>query len=135
MATRRAKKEPTQERKEQTRALLALTRKLFAGCKRRANQLETTTMIKVALFAMVALIAFAGVSQAKQEKQVTRTIYELSDFPDLEKKAKEVCGGKLVLSDKLKTACQSGTFPSVTKSGAFRNSGIGAELNSLIRQQ
>ena len=84
---------------------------------------------------LVAFVTLFPVSaNAKQEKQVTRTIWELSDFPDLEKKAKEVCGGKMVLSDKLKSACQSGNFPSVTKAGAFRNSGIGAELNSLMRQ-
>lgn len=91
--------------------------------------------MKYALIAMIALLAALPVSaNAKQEKQVTRTIWELSDFPDLEKKANEVCGGKLVMSDKLKAACQNKTFPSVTKAGAFRNTGIGAELNSLMRQ-
>lgn len=91
--------------------------------------------MRYALIAMLAVLASMPVSaNAKQEKQVTRTIWELSDFPELEKKANEVCGGKLVMSDKLKAACQSKTFPSVTKAGAFRNTGIGAELNSLMRQ-
>jgi len=69
-------------------------------------------MKKILLIAVAASIAFASSpASAKQEKQVTRTIWELSDFPDLEKKANEVCGGKLAMSDKLKASCQSKTFP------------------------
>ena len=92
--------------------------------------------MKTIIFAILALtfLANAATAQAKQEKQVTRTVWELSDFPELEKKANEVCGGKLVMSAKLKTACEAKQWPGVTKSGAFRNSGIGAELNALIRQ-
>jgi hypothetical protein len=83
---------------------------------------------------VVAIVAFTGFAHAKQEKQVTRVIMELSDFPDLAAKAKAVCDGKASMSDKLKNACHTGQFPSVTKAGAFRNVGIGAELNTLIRQ-
>ena len=92
--------------------------------------------MKYALIAILAMsfLSSAVMAQAKTEKQVTRTIWELSDFPELEKKANEVCSGKLVMSPKLKTACEAKQFPAVTKSGAFRNSGIGAELNTLIRQ-
>lgn len=93
--------------------------------------MKTITLAILAL----SLLTVSVAAQAKTEKQVTRTIWELSDFPDLEKKAASVCEGKLVMSDKLKAACAAKTFPAVTKSGAFRNSGIGAELNALIRQQ
>jgi hypothetical protein len=91
---------------------------------------------RLTLAAVVALAAIGAAHnvEARQEKQVTRVVWELTDFPDLAKKAEEVCAGKLVMSDKLKAACQSKTFPSVTKAGAFRNTGIGAELNSLMRQ-
>jgi hypothetical protein len=92
-------------------------------------------MLKSSLVAMAFILATMPICSAKQEKQVTRVIWELSDFPDLEKNAKAICGSeKLVKSDKLKAACTSSVFPSVTKSGAFRNTGIGAELNTLIRQ-
>ena len=91
-------------------------------------------MVKIALVTLTAIVLPTFGAQAKYEKQVTRTVYELSDFPELKAKAEGVCKGKAVMSDKLKTACQIGNFPSVTKSGAFRNTGIGAELNSLMRQ-
>jgi len=86
--------------------------------------------------ALVALIALSSASQAqaKKEVDVKRTIWELSDFPELEKSAKTVCGSKAVLSAKLQTACKDDKFPRVTKSGTFYNNGIGAELNALIRQ-
>jgi hypothetical protein len=102
----------------------------------RVNHTKTgNTKMKTILLIAAASIAFTSIpANAKQEKQVTRTVWELSDFPDLEKKANEVCGGKLAMSDKLKASCQSKTFPGVTKAGAFRNSGTGAELNSLMRQ-
>jgi hypothetical protein len=90
-------------------------------------------MLKI-MVATVALVAFVSPSLAKQELQVTRTVYELSDFPQLSEKAKAVCNGKTVKSDKLTKACALNTFPSVTKAGAFRNTGIGAELNALMRQ-
>jgi hypothetical protein len=90
-------------------------------------------MTKFLMTAFV-LVAVASPAFAKSEIQVTRTVYELSDFPALSEKAKAACTGKATLSDKLKAACATGKFPSVTKAGAFRNSGIGAELNTLIRQ-
>ncbi len=81
-----------------------------------------------------SLLLSINAAQAKIEKQVTRTVWEVSDFPDLEKKAEAICSGKAALSDKLKTACASKAWPSVTKAGLFRNTGIGAELNTLMRQ-
>jgi hypothetical protein len=90
-------------------------------------------MRNIIIAALAASFAFAPIA-AHAEKQVTRTVKEISDFPELEKKAKEVCGSKSALSDKLKAACAAGTFPSVTKAGLFRNTGIGAELNTLMRQ-
>lgn len=92
-------------------------------------------MIKTALLAL-ALAASATVAVAAETKTVTRTVtvYGLADFPDFAAKVKAVCEGKHNLSDKAATACKSGAFPSVTKAGAFRNAGVGAELNTLIRQ-
>jgi hypothetical protein len=95
---------------------------------------KTKTMKKLFVATVAAIVLLSGSAFAKQEKQVTRTIWELSDFPELEDKAKAVCESKSALSDKLKAACAAHTFPSVTKGGAFRNAGIGAELNTLIRQ-
>ena len=85
-------------------------------------------------FAIVALVSVAGNASAKQEIQKTVTVMELSDFPELQTKTKAVCASKSVMSVKLQTACKDDKFPSVTKAGAYRNVGIGAELNTLIRQ-
>jgi hypothetical protein len=90
------------------------------------------SVLSVALISAALLVS--ANAQAKQEVQVTRTVWELSDFPALEKSAKAVCEGKATMSDKLKTACKDAKFPRVTKAGAFYNNGIGAELNTLIRQ-
>jgi hypothetical protein len=93
-------------------------------------------MRKIILVASLLSAAFIGtVANAKQEIDVKRTIWELSDFPKLAEQAKAVCASKAVLSDKLKKACAVEQFPSVTKAGLFRNTGIGAELNAMIRQQ
>jgi hypothetical protein len=91
-------------------------------------------MNKIILSSALALVLLTGSAFAKQEVDVKRTIWELSDFPELAAKAKAVCEGKAALSVKLRAACKSETFPRVTKAGAFYNSGIGAEMNALIRQ-
>ena len=91
-------------------------------------------MKTIILSTALALALLTSSAFAKQEIDVKRTIWELSDFPELEAKAKAICEGKATLSPKLMVACKAGTFPSVTKAGAFRNVGIGAELNALIRQ-
>jgi hypothetical protein len=71
----------------------------------------------------------------RQKGGVTRTVYELADFPDLEKKATAVCeSATLAKSDRLKRACTEKAFPRVTKAGMFYNTGYGAEFNALIRQ-
>lgn len=82
----------------------------------------------------LAILMLTATAFAKSEVQVTRTIYEISDFPELEKGARAVCAGKFTLSPKLQAACKASTWPSVTKAGKFRNSGIGAELNALMSQ-
>ena len=89
----------------------------------------SAAIVGVALFS-------ASAAQAKKETQVTRTVWELSDFPDLEKKAQAICENeKAVKSPRLVKACADKAFPRVTKAGAFYNTGYGAELNALIRQQ
>ena len=84
---------------------------------------------------IVTSLLSISAAQAKVEKQVTRTVWELSDFPELEKKATAVCESTtLVKSDRLKRACSEKAFPRVTKAGMFYNTGYGAEFNALIRQ-
>jgi len=91
--------------------------------------------MKKLILSAAFLLALVNVASAKQEVQVTRTVWEISDFPDLTAKVKAVCESKANLSDKLKDACKDAAkLPRVTKAGAFRNTGTGAELNTLIRQ-
>lgn len=45
-----------------------------------------------------------------------------------------ICASSFVLSDKAKLACINNEMPKVAKSGeTFRNTGIGGEFNTLIR--
>ncbi len=47
----------------------------------------------------------------------------------------QVCASHMVLSAKAKTACDGHAEPRALKSGvAYRNQGVGAEFNALIRQ-
>ena len=89
---------------------------------------------KVSAFVVMATLATLSVVEAKQTVQVSRTVWEQSDFPDLGSNTEKVCTGSAIKSDKLMTACKDKKFPSVTKAGLYRNVGIGAELNTLIRQ-
>jgi hypothetical protein len=89
-------------------------------------------MLKTIMLATVAFVALSPAAHA--EKQVTRMVKELSDFPDLEKKTVAICENeKVAKSDRLKKACADKQFPRVTKAGAYFNTGYGAELNTLIR--
>lgn len=95
--------------------------------------------MKNAFFASVAaLVLLSGTANASETKTVQRTVttYDLkTDFPDFYKKVQAVCANKSFhLSDKASLACQKDAFPSVTKSGRFRNAGVGAELNTLAAQ-
>ncbi len=92
--------------------------------------------------AAIVLSAIAGYTTggyAAEVKEITvkRTVYSLDvDAPSLKTAVLAVCGDKSVkLSDKAKAACTSAQFPSVTKGGKFRNSGIGAEFNALVAQR
>ena len=50
-------------------------------------------------------------------------------------KAQAVCDGPFVLTPEAFAACQSGEFPVAIADGSrYRNTGIGAEFNTLIRQ-
>jgi hypothetical protein len=92
------------------------------------------------IVALIVATALPTYAQAKIVKQVDRVTWEISDFPTLEKAALSVCesasekGTKLVISDKLKGICADHKWPSITKAGLFRNTGAGAELNTLMRQ-
>jgi hypothetical protein len=91
-------------------------------------------MNKLFISTAIALALLTGSAFAKQEIEVKRTVWELSDFPELAAKTKAVCEGSAVKSAKLVAACKSETFPKITKAGNWYNVGIGAELNTLIRQ-
>lgn len=87
----------------------------------------------------IALITLSGPLFAAETKQVTRdvTTYTISDNPEFAKKVDAVCTDKTIhLSAKARTACDSHTFPNITKtSKQFRNAGYGAELNALANQR
>jgi len=89
-------------------------------------------------------MAFAGyvmaghAANASETKQVTRTVtvYTLADSPKLSETVMAICADKSVrLSDKARKACDDKAFPPLTKALTFRNSGIGGEFNSLVRQR
>jgi hypothetical protein len=57
------------------------------------------------------------------------------DWPALAAKTVAVCNGSQVKSAKLTEACKTGQMPNVLKDGTrYYNVGIGAELNTLMRQ-
>ena len=92
-------------------------------------------MNKLFISTGIALVLLTGSAFAKSEVQVTRTIWEMTDFPGLAEKTKAICDSKtLQISPRLRKACDTNSFPRVTKAGAFYNTGYGAELNSLMRQ-
>jgi len=93
---------------------------------------ENITMIKLFVSTAIAIALLSGSAFAKSEIQVTRIVYDLSDFPELAAKTKAVCEGNAVKSVKLVAACKSESFPKITKAGKWYNVGIGAELNTLI---
>jgi hypothetical protein len=98
---------------------------------------------RFACAAFVAISTFAvGASvpsaQSAEVKQVTRsvTVYTLADAPKLAEVVKSICADKsVVLSQKARKACDDNAFPNLSKALAFRNSGIGAEFNTLARQR
>lgn len=93
-------------------------------------------MILSAVSAIALMIGF-GAANAAETVQVTRTVYTLSDNPDFQKKVQMVCSDKsLHLSDKARRACDTNSFPNITKTTRqFRNAGFGAELNALASQR
>lgn len=99
------------------------------------------TIFRIGAVAFLAACAFAGFTTAgyaEETKQVTRTVtvYMLSDNPDLEKKVTAICGDTaLKLSTKARKACDDKAFPPLAKTKEFRNSGVGAEFNTLARNR
>lgn len=91
-----------------------------------------------AFFILTCAVAGDRAARAEETRSVTRTItvYSLSDAPEFEKAVKAVCADTSIkLSDKAKTICASGAFPTLTKAKRFRNAGVGAELNTLASQR
>lgn len=90
------------------------------------------------ILAVAVLALSASVSNASETKTVERqvTIYTLDDAPTFKAKLDAVCSDKSIkLSAKARTACDTSTFPKVTKALQFRNAGIGAEFNALAAQR
>lgn len=96
-------------------------------------------MIHIGATAFLAACMFAGYTaagHAEETKTVTRTvtIYTLSDNPTLKAKVEAICADKAItLSPKARKACDDKAFPLLSKAKDFRNSGIGAEFNTLAR--
>lgn len=98
--------------------------------------------IKQTVLAMATVFAFPMVAQA-QEATVTPVVAS-SDVVKVDPVASEqllasfeaICGSDAKLSDKALVACANAMPPKAAKSGLiFRNTGIGAEFNTLIRNQ
>lgn len=93
---------------------------------------------RVAFFVACAFAGYTTAGYAEETKTVQRTVtvYMLSDNPDLEKKVTAICGDTTIkLSPKARKACDDKAFPPLSKSKEFRNSGIGAEFNTLARNR
>lgn len=100
--------------------------------------------MRVRAFSAVSVLVFCGVAgysaagYAAETKTVTRTVTVnmLSDNPKLETTVKAICADSATkLSDKARKACDDNAFPPLTKALTFRNSGTGAEFNTLARQK
>jgi hypothetical protein len=97
--------------------------------------IKSAILSSIVLGSCAAIALMATPARAEQTITVTRIVKELSDFPALKTAADAVCKGNAKLSDKARAVCDGkAPFPSVTKAGAFRNAGVGAEFNALIRQ-
>lgn len=108
------------------------------------NALVNVSSARVRAFSAVSFLTFCAVAgytfpgHAAETKTVTRTVTVnmLSDNPKLAELVAGICGDKAVkLSDKARKACDDKAFPPLTKALTFRNSGVGAEFNALVRQR
>lgn len=94
-------------------------------------------MIAVSFLALCAVSGYqtAGYAAETHQVTVTRTNYTFDDAPKLKAAVLVICADtKIVLSTKARIACTGDKWPAISKSLEFRNSGIGAEFNALIRQ-
>lgn len=97
-------------------------------------------MKKLVLTTAIAL-AFAISAQA-QEAATAAPVVEVSapveilPAPQLQEDFAFICASNAQLSDKAKLACLNNALPKVAKATtSFRNTGIGAEFNTLIRNK
>ena len=105
-------------------------------CELSSRKVRTSTAIIALTLCAVAGYTFPG--YASEVKEVTRsvTVYSLPDNPKLADTLAVICGdASIKLSIKARAACESHNFPPLTKALSFRNSGIGAEFNTLARQR
>lgn len=90
-------------------------------------------------FVVSAVMGYQNGASASETKEVTRavTVYNLKDDnAKLYETVKAICADKNVkLSDKARVACETDTWPKLTKALRFRNAGIGAEFNTLAAQR
>jgi hypothetical protein len=94
--------------------------------------------LAIAFALSFSAVSFIGAVHASETKEVTKTvtIYSIDDNAALKAKVDAICSDTAVkLSAKAKAACDTHTFPKLTKALAFRNAGIGAEFNTLANQR
>lgn len=91
--------------------------------------------IKETVLAIVIGTAFVATANA-QEAVVTDATVKVDPVPSEQLLAsfEAICGSDAKLSEKATIACANAQPPKAAKSGLiFRNTGIGAEFNTLIR--
>ena len=83
---------------------------------------------------ILSAIVLAPIGTALAEPQfVTAAIPNASN--ELIAKLSQTCDGRFVLSDRAIVACQTEQYPRLSTDGqSFRNQGVGAEFNTLMRQ-
>lgn len=93
------------------------------------------TMIIAAMFAAVAFTAQAQetVPVVATDAEI-ETVIEIVPNEALIAQFNAICASTAVLSDKARVACINNAMPKASKAGdTFRNVGVGAEMNALIR--
>lgn len=92
-------------------------------------------------FALSTVIALAFAISANAQEATIVTVAadptaEIVATEQLQADFSFICASAAQLSEKAQVACVTNTMPKVAKSGeTFRNVGIGAEFNTLIRNK
>ena len=90
-------------------------------------------MVYKSLILAIAAIALPTGIAIAEPQFVTAAVPTAAN--DLIAKLAQTCDGRFVLSDRAIVACQTEQFPRLSTDGqSFRNQGVGAEFNTLMRQ-